>query len=476
VNRPYDAIVIGSGPNGLAAAITLAREGWSVCVHEANETIGGGARSAELTQPGFIHDLCSAVHPLTVGSPFFRDLPLNEHGLEFIHPTVPLAHPLDDGSAVILSRSVEDTSHNLGTDSASYRKLMLPLVNDWHLIDNELLGPIHFPRRPIPMLRFGLKAFGSARGLANRYFKGPHARALFAGLAGHSMLPLERLPSAAFGLVLGITGHAVGWPIPRGGAQRIADALASYFRSLGGDIITRSRVESLDALAPASAILCDITPRQLLKIAGQRLPVRYKRKLENYRYGPAAFKMDWALAGPIPWTAKECINAGTVHLGGTLEEIAASESAAWQGRHTNRPFVLLSQPSIFDSSRAPAGKHTVWAYCHVPNSSTFDMTERIEDQIERFAPGFRSLVLARHVMLPAELEHRNSNLIGGDINGGVQDIRQMFTRPTLQMYSTPAKGVYLCSSSTPPGGGVHGMCGYFAAQRVLADERKRGKR
>ncbi|HEX6731895.1 MAG TPA: NAD(P)/FAD-dependent oxidoreductase [Pyrinomonadaceae bacterium] len=468
MSRTYDAIVIGSGPNGLAAAITLAREGWSVCVLEANETIGGGARSAELTQPGFIHDLCSAVHPLTVGSPFFRELPLNEHGLEFIHPTVPLAHPLDDGSAVILSRSVEDTSDNLGTDSASYRKLMLPLVNDWHLIDNELLGPIHFPRRPIPMLRFGLRAFGSARGLANRYFKGNRARALFAGLAGHSMLPVERIPSAAFGLVLGITGHTVGWPIPRGGAQRIADALASYFRSLGGDIITRSRVESIDALAPARAILCDITPRQLLNIAGQRLPVRYKRKLENYRYGPAAFKMDWALAGPIPWTAKECINAGTVHLGGTLEEIAASETAAWQGRHTDRPFVLLSQPSIFDSSRAPAGKHTVWAYCHVPNSSNFDMTERIEDQIERFAPGFRSLVLARHVMSPAELEHRNANLIGGDINGGVQDIRQMFTRPTLQTYSTPAKGLYLCSSSTPPGGGVHGMCGYFAAKRAIA--------
>lgn len=474
MSRTYDAIVIGSGPNGLAAAITLAREGWSVCVHEANETIGGGARSAELTQPGFIHDLCSAVHPLTVGSPFFRDLPLSEHGLEFIHPTVPLAHPLDDGSAVILNRSVENTSANLGTDSASYRNLMLPLVNDWHLIDNELLGPVHFPRHPIPMLRFGLRGFGSARGLANRHFKGTRARALFAGLAGHSMLPLERIPSAAFGLVLGITGHTVGWPIPRGGAQRIADSLASYFRSLGGEIITGSRVESIDALAPARAILCDITPRQLLNIAGQHLPVRYKRKLENYRYGLAAFKIDWALAGPIPWTAKECINAGTVHLGGTLEEIAASESAAWQARHTERPFVLLSQPSVFDSSRAPAGKHTVWAYCHVPNSSTFDMTERIEDQIERFAPGFRSLVLARHVMSPAELEQRNANLIGGDINGGVQDIRQMFTRPTLQMYSTPAKGLYLCSSSTPPGGGVHGMCGYFAAQRVLSDHRNRG--
>jgi phytoene dehydrogenase-like protein len=326
------------------------------------------------------------------------------------------------------------------------------------------------------MLRFGIQAFGAATGLADRHFKAERARALFAGLAGHSMLPLERIPSAAFGLVLGITGHAVGWPIPRGGAQRIADALASYFRSLGGEIITRSRVESIEALPPARAILCDITPRQLLKIAGRRLPSRYKHKLENYRYGPAAFKMDWALAGPIPWKAKECIKAGTVHLGGTLEEIAASESAVWQGKHAERPFVLLSQPSIFDSSRAPTGKHTVWAYCHVPNGSTFDMTERIENQIEQFAPGFRALVLARHVMSPAELERRNGNLVGGDINGGVQDIRQMFTRPTLQMYSTPVKGLYICSSSTPPGGGVHGMCGYFAAQRVLSDQRHQRKR
>jgi len=467
--RSYDAIVIGSGPNGLAAAITLARAGQSVCVYEANETIGGGTRSAELTLPGFIHDLCSAVHPLALSSPFFRSLPLHDHGLDFIHPTVPLAHPLDDGSAVILSRSVEDTAKNLEADSANYRKLMLPLVKAWPVLEDELLGPLRWPRHPISMMRFGLPALASARGLADRHFKSTRARALFAGLAAHSMLPLERIPSAAFGLVLGITGHAVGWPIPRGGSQKIADALASYFRSMGGEIVTCSRVESIDELPPARAIMCDITPRQLLSIAGHRLPSTYKRKLENYRYGPAAFKVDWALSGPIPWTAKECIGAGTVHLGGTLEEIAVSESAAWQGRHTERPFVLLSQSSIFDSTRAPEEKHTVWAYCHVPNSSTFEMTERIENQIERFAPGFRALVLARHVMSPAELERRNANLVGGDINGGVQDIRQMFTRPTIRLYATPLKGLYLCSSSTPPGGGVHGQCGYFAAQRALAE-------
>jgi phytoene dehydrogenase-like protein len=470
MSRAYDAIVIGSGPNGLAAAITLARAGRSVCIYEANETIGGGARSTELTLPGFIHDLCSAVHPLTVSSSFFRSLPLNEHGLEFIHPTVPLAHPLDDGSAVILSRSVQETSENLGSDSANYRKLIAPLVDDWDVLNSELLGPLHWPRHPISMMRFGRHALASAQGLAGRHFKSTRARALFAGLAAHSMLPLERIPSAAFGLVLGITGHAVGWPSPRGGAQKITNALASYLSSLGGEILTGSRVESIDELPPARTIMCDITPRQLLNISGDRLPSTYKRKLESYRYGPAAFKIDWALAGPIPWTAKECTGAGTVHLGGTLEEIADSELAAWQGRHAERPFVLLSQASVFDPSRAPQGKHTGWAYCHVPNGSKFDMTERIEDQIERFAPGFREIVLARHVMSPVELERRNANLVGGDINGGVQDIRQMFTRPTFRMYSTPVKGLYLCSSSTPPGGGVHGLCGYFAAQRALAEK------
>jgi phytoene dehydrogenase-like protein len=467
--RSYDAIVIGSGPNGLSAAITLARAGRSVCVYEANETIGGGARSAELTLPGFIHDLCSAVHPLAVGSPFFRTLPLQQHGLEFIHPTVPVAHPLGDGSAVILSRSVAETSENLGSDAANYRNLMLPLVRGWPLLENELLGPLHLPQHPIAMLRFGLRGIRSARGLADRQFRSTRARALFAGLAAHSVLPLERMPSAAFGLVLGIAGHAVGWPIPNGGAQRIADALGSHLRSLGGEIVTGARVESVAALPPAPTIMCDITPRQLVNIAGDRLPSSYISKLGRFRYGPAAFKMDWALSGPIPWTARECLRAGTVHLGGTLEEIATSESDAWHGRHPERPFVLLSQASLFDSSRAPVGKHTAWAYCHVPHASTFDMSERIEAQIERFAPGFRSLVLARHVLSPSDLERKNANLIGGDITGGVGDIRQMFTRPTRRMYSTPVKGLYLCSSSTPPGGGVHGMCGYHAAKRALAE-------
>lgn len=466
----FDSIVIGSGPNGLAAAIALAHKGWSVCIHEANDTIGGAARSAELTLPGFVHDVCSAVHPLAVCSPFFRKLPLKEHGLEFIQPPLPVAHPLDDGSAVTLSRSVDETARDLGPDESSYRKLMQPLVDGWQSLERDVLAPFHFPKHPIAMMRFGLRAIGSARGLADRHFKSTRARALFAGLAAHSMLPLERIPSAAFGLVLGVTGHVAGWPIPRGGAQKIPDALASYFRSLSGEIVTGARVEHIDAVSSARAIMCDITPRQLVKIAGSSLPVSYRRKLENYRYGLAAFKIDWALSGPIPWSAKECINAGTVHVGGTFEEIAVSESAAWQGRHVEKPFVLLSQPTVFDSTRAPEGKHTVWAYCHVPNGSTFDMTERVENQIERFAPGFRDLVLARHVMSPVEMERRNANLVGGDINGGVQDIRQMFTRPTLRAYSTPLKGLYICSSSTPPGGGVHGMCGYFAAQRALADE------
>jgi phytoene dehydrogenase-like protein len=470
--RSYDAIIVGSGPNGLAAAIVLARAGRSVLVREANENIGGGARSAELTLPGFVHDVCSAVHPLAAGSPFFRTLPLREHGLEFIYPPAPLAHPLDDGTAILLERSVEGTSETLDEpDAASYRKLMHPLVSSWSLLESELLGPIHLPRHPLALARFGLRALRSARGLAESWFEGTRARALFAGLAAHSMLPLERIPSAAFALVLGITGHAVGWPVTRGGAQKITDALASYLRSLGGEMVTGARVESLDDLPPARVILCDVTPRQFLRIAGHRLPEGYKRKLERYVYGPAAYKIDWALDGPIPWKAKECARAATVHLGGTFEEIAASERAPWEGKHAERPFVLLAQPSLFDPTRAPAGKHTVWAYCHVPNGSSFEMTERIERQIERFAPGFRMRVLARSVMPPAELERKNTNLVGGDINGGAQTLRQLFTRPVLRLnpYSTPTKGLYICSSSTPPGGGVHGMCGYMAARAALND-------
>ena len=467
--RSYEAIVVGSGPNGLAAAITLAQADRSVLVLEANDTIGGGARSAELTLPGFVHDVCSAAYPLAVGSPFFPRLPLSEHGLEWIHSPAALAHPLDDGTAVVLERSVEETCDRLGRDATAYRRLMAPLVADWNKLAVDLLGPIRPPRYPLAMARFGLRAIRSARGLGEALFREERARALFAGMAVHSFMPLEKPPTAAFGLVLGITGHAVGWPLPRGGAQNISNGLAFYLQSLGGEIVTSTRVESVDELPPARAILLDVTPRQLLSIAGHRLPTGYRRKLHGYRYGPGAFKMDWALDSPIPWKAEECARAITVHLGATMGEIAASERAVREGKHPERPFVLVAQPSLFDPTRAPNGKHTVWAYRHVPNGSTFDMTERIEAQIERFAPGFRERVIGRSIMPPARLEEHNPNYIGGDINGGVQDFRQMYTRPTMRLvpYSTPVRGLYICSSSTPPGGGVHGLCGHFAALAAL---------
>ena len=468
-NRSYDAIVVGSGPNGLAAAITVAQAGRSVLVLEANETIGGGARSEELTLPGFVHDTCSAIHPLAAGSPFFSTLPLSEHGLEWVFSPASVAHPLDDGTAIVLERSLEATSEALGVDSIAYKKLMGPFVADWDKLAATILGPFRFPRHPLMLGRFGLKAVRSAISVAQHQFRGERARALFAGLAAHSMLPLERPVSAAFGLVLGITGHAVGWPIPRGGSQNIADSLASYLRSLGGEIVTNRRVESIDELPDARAILFDLTPRQLIPIVGDRFPSKYRRSLGGYRYGPGVFKMDWALSEPIPWKAEECAGAATVHVGGPMAEIVASESAVWRGESTDKPFVLVAQQSLFDPTRAPSGKHTAWAYCHVPNGSSFDMADRIEGQIERFAPGFRDCILARSVMSPERIEERNANYVGGDINGGVQDLGQLFTRPTFRRvpYSTPAKGIYICSSSTPPGGGVHGMCGYHAAHAAL---------
>jgi phytoene dehydrogenase-like protein len=463
----YDAIIIGSGPNGLAAAITMALAGRAVLVYEASEIIGGGARTSELTLPEFMHDVCSAVHPLAAGSPFFRTLPLAQYGLEWVQPPAPLAHPFDDGTAVVLERETEMAARAFGEDAAAYRKLMNPLVAGWGLLEGALLGPPIFPRHPLALARFGLSALRSARGLAEKRFQGERARALFAGLAAHSMLPLEQSPSAAFGLLLGITAHTIGWPFPRGGAQRIAHALASYLRSLGGEIVTGERIESLDDLPAARVILCDVTPRQLLRIAGSGLPEWYRSQLARFRYGPAAYKVDYALAGPVPWKAAECALAGTVHLGGTIDEISFAERAPWQGRHAEHPFVLLAQPSLFDPTRAPAGKHTVWAYCHVPNGSKFEMAERIERQIERFAPGFRERVLARSVMTPLMLERHNPNLAGGDISGGANDLWQLLLRPTLRRYSTPIRGLYLCSASTPPGGGVHGMCGYHAARVAL---------
>ncbi len=469
IGSRYDVIVIGSGPNGLAAAIRMAQSDCSVCVVEGGQAVGGGTCSEALTLPGFLHDVCSAVHPLAVGSPYLRTLPLANHGLEWIYPPAAVAHPFDDGTAICIQPSVSRTAEQLAPDETAYRKLMCPLVTDWQRIDRELLGPLRIPRFPVALARFGLVAFYSAERLVRARYNGPRAAALFAGLAAHSMLPLEKTPTAAFGLVLGIAAHALGWPIPKGGSRMIADALTSVFRSLGGRIITGYRVTSLDELPPAKIILCDVTPRQLLDIAGSRFPSSYRTRLGKYRYGMGAYKMDWALDGPIPWKAPECAAAATVHLGGVFEEIAFSERTAWNGDHAERPFVLLVQPSLFDSSRAPAGKHTAWAYCHVPNGSNFSMAERIEAQIERFAPGFRECILARSILAPAELERRNPNLIGGDINGGVQDLRQLFFRPTFSGYKTPIKGLYLCSSSTPPGGGVHGMCGYFAARAALRE-------
>ncbi|MCM8748426.1 NAD(P)/FAD-dependent oxidoreductase [Thermomicrobiaceae bacterium CFH 74404] len=465
----YDAVVVGAGPNGLAAAIVLARAGCEVLVVEAAESVGGGTRSAALTLPGFVHDVCSAIHPLGAGSPLFQTFPLDRFGLEWIQPPVPLAHPLDDGTAVLLERTVEATAAGLGPDASAYRRLMAPLVADADRILRFILGPFRIPRHPLALARFGLKALRSVVGLASEQFEGERARALLAGLAAHSMLPLERSPSAAVGLVLAMLGHTAGWPLPRGGSQRIADTLAAYVRSLGGEIVTGRPVRALDELPPCRAVLLDLTPRQVLAIAGQRFPAGYRRWLERYRYGPGVYKMDWALAGPIPWRAPECQRAATVHLGGTLDEIAAAERAVTAGRHPERPFVILAQPSLFDPSRAPAGRHTAWAYCHVPNSSRVDMTERIEAQVERFAPGFRDLILARSVSRPADLEQYNLNYVGGDINGGLQDLRQLFTRPAprLNPYTTPDPRLYICSASTPPGGGVHGMCGYWAARAAL---------
>lgn len=465
-----ESVIIGAGPNGLAAAITLARNGWAVQVLEAKDTIGGGARTAELTLPGFRHDICSAIHPLGIGSPFFHNLPLNEFGLQWVFPPYALAHPLDDGTAVVLQNSVEASAASMGEDSAAYQRLMIPLLRRWDQILADLLGGRPIPLRyPLATIPFGVLALLPASTLIRTFFRGPRARAVFAGMAAHSIIPLHYPATASFGLILSLLAHATGWPIARGGSQSIVDAMAAYLQALGGKISTSAPVTSLDQLPETSRLLFDVTPRQLLRIAGDSLPGSYRRALERFRYGPGVFKIDYALDSPIPWKAPACGRAGTVHLGGTFEEISAAEAAVWHGEHPERPFILLAQQSLFDPTRAPEGKHTLWAYCHVPHGSTHDMTDAIENQIERFAPGFRDRILMRRATNAQQMEIYNPNYIGGDINGGAQTIDQLFTRPVASWtpYATPVKGLYLCSSSTPPGGGVHGMCGHNAANAML---------
>lgn len=471
---PDDAIIVGSGPNGLAAAITLAQAGRTVRVLEAQPTIGGGARSAELTLPGFLHDRCSAIHPLAAGSPFFRSLPLTRHGLEWIQPPVAVAHPLDDGSAAVLCQSIEETCASLPGDAAAYRMLVEPFVKRWEPLAAEFLQPmLHLPRRPVLLGCFGLLAVQSAAGLARRTFRGEAARALFAGLAAHSFLPLEAFGSASFALVLAIMGHAVGWPMPCGGSQKISDALAAHLRGLGGVIETSCPVRDVREFEKAErAVLLDLTAWEAARVAANRLPECFRNHLANFPHGPSIFKIDYALDAPIPWTAEPCRRAGTVHLGGTLAEIAAGEQQVARGELPSRPFVLIAQQSFFDSTRAPAGKHTAWAYCHIPRGCGVDCTGLIEAQIERFAPGFRERVLMRHASSPAMLESNNANLDGGDISGGANDLWHLIARPTFSPvpYRTPVRGLYLCSSSTPPGGGVHGMCGHHAARAALRRE------
>jgi phytoene dehydrogenase-like protein len=465
------AYVIGSGPNGLAAAIVLAEAGLQVEVFEAEAEPGGAARSLPLTLPGFLHDFGSAVHPLAAGSPIFSALPLSENGLEWIHGDAPLAHPLDDGSAVILERNLNDAERELEDDGPAWRRLVEPAAANWEQFTRDALGPmLRIPRHPFDMARFGLAAFQPAHTLAKSHFTGERARALFAGLAGHSFLSFKEPLSSAIALVLGAAGHAVGWPIPRGGARAIPHALVNYLETHGGTVHTSRRIglsEFAKMAGEGALILCDLAPRALATIAGTRLPASFHRAADRFRQAPGAFKIDYALSEPVPWRASACRRAVTVHVGGSFEEIAVAEEAVAHGRCADRPFVLAAQPTLFDPARAPHGKHILWAYCHVPNASTFDMTDGIESQIERFAPGFRDCVLARHISSPAELERMDANLVGGDISGGALNLRQLLFRPSVHEYATGAPNIYLCSASTPPGGGVHGMCGYYAARLAL---------
>ncbi len=469
LSRQYDAVVIGAGPNGLAAAVRLAGAGRSVLLLEGKENTGGGLRSAELTLPGFVHDICSAVHPLAKLSPYFSRLPLENFSLKWIRSPVALAHPLEGRPPVLLTDSMEETAGLLEEDAPAYRKLITPLLNRWDSLLPDLLAPLHLPRHPFALLNFSRYGLQSAAGLVRRHFSGPRAGALFAGLAAHSMLPLDRPLTAAVALVLGISAHRAGWPFPQGGAQKLAVALGDYFTSLGGEVQTGRLVQSMQDLPPAGAYLFDVLPRDLLRIAGERFSAGYRRQLQKYRHGPGVFKMDFALSEPVPFRFPECGKAATLHLGGEMAEIAEAEAAVWQGKHPARPFVLLVQPSLFDGSRAPGGKQTAWAYCHVPAGSEIDCTGTVERQIERFAPGFRDCILEKQVMTARDIAASNPNYAGGDISGGVQDWRQLFFRPAVRLnpYSTPDGKIFICSSATPPGAGVHGMCGFYAAETVL---------
>ncbi len=469
MSKPWDAVIIGSGPNGLSAGTVLAAQGLRVLIVEAAATLSGGTRTEEVTLPGFHHDLGSAVHPLGYLSPYLKTLPLDQFGLEWVIPDASVAHPLDGEEAVILSKSIAETAQNLGIDADAYRALVGPFVGRADELLRDTLKPLGWPRSPLLLARFGLKAALPAALFADLFFKGPRARALFAGCAAHSVLPFDKLFTAAIGLLFLVTGHVENWAFPKGGAHRIAGALAAYFERLGGEIRFSTRISQFEDLPPARAYLFDTDPRQLARIAQQQLPAAYRQRLENFRFGPGIFKVDYALSGPIPWQDPRCLRASTVHLGGTFGEIARSEKTTWQGRPADNPYVLLCQQSLFDATRAPAGQHTGWAYCHVPFGSTQDMAPRIERQIERFAPGFRDLVLARHAMNTHAIQAYNPNCVGGAITGGAVDIAQLFTRPVARRdpYSTPNPDIFICSASTPPGGGVHGMCGYHAAQSVL---------
>ncbi len=467
------ACVIGSGPNGLAAAITLAQAGLDVEVFEAEPQPGGAARTLELTLPGFHHDFGSAVHPMAAGSPFFRSLPLESYGLKWIHSPAPLAHPLDDGTAVVLERDFDSAQAAFAHDGLAWREMMEPLASRWNDLADEILRPQpSIPRHPVLLTKFAQHALCSATFAARRHFRSERTQALFAGLAAHSFLRLDQSASASFALVLGSAAHAVGWPMPSGGAQAITSALCRHLEKLGGVIHTATRIESLDQLPASRLTLCDLTPQQLVRIAGKRLAPGFRARLKRYRYGPGVFKVDYALSSPVPWKAADCLRAATVHIGGSMEEIAASEAAVSRGKVTGLPFLVLVQPTLFDDTRAPEEKHIAWVYCHVPNAWREDCLNTIEGQIERFAPGFRDCVLARRVFSPANLESMNANLVGGDISGGAMDMHQLIFRPTGLLYRTSVKDLYLCSSSTPPGGGVHGMCGYNAARTALRNLKK----